>query len=70
MFTFIRLHSVLENGTETLSLPSGIIVSHEMARKVMDFRALAIAYPRVREKVRVMDEFRAGVILDLYEAMG
>ena len=36
----------------------------------MDFRALAIAYPRVREKVRVMDEFRAGVILDLYEAMG
>lgn len=34
------------------------------------FRSLAIYYPRIRRKIRTMDEYRTGVISGLYEGMG
>ncbi len=62
----------------TLDLPSRELLIEAMREIItnglggMDvhFRALAIAYPRLADKIRGMDDFRTGVIGGLFQGMG
>lgn len=69
---------VVKEHLETLDLPPRELLI-EVMRKIiangldgMDvhFRALAISYPRLSDKIRAMDDFRTSTITDLFKDMG
>ena len=47
-----------------------IIITNGLGGMDVHFRALAISYPRLADKIREMDEFRSNVIGGLLQGMG
>ena len=47
-----------------------LIIAKNLGGMDVHFRALAITYPHLADKIREMDEFRIGVIKGLFEEVG